>query len=205
MGYLPVCMVREIVDPARTHHKAQAAIVSKRRGVICLPHSKLIEETAMAVVRQKEPSAATTRRIESKSTGSVRCEVDANGHKIITDEPVSRGGTDTGASPLAYLTTSLAACQTVQIIKVAEAMRFEHGAINIDASTTTDRIAAIEGDRKVMRFCAADLDIQIETNEPENRVERLKALSEDACPVGMLFSDAGYRPTIHWTVRPFKA
>lgn len=158
----------------------------------------------MAVVRQKEPSAATTRTVTSRSTGSVRCEVDTNGHTVITDEPEARGGTDTGTSPLMHLTTSLATCQTVQIIKVAEAMRFEHGAINIEASTTTDRIAAVEGDAKVMRFCAAELNIEIETDEPENRLERLKKLSEDACPVGMLFSDAGYEPQINWTVVPRK-
>ena len=147
-------------------------------------------------------SAATSRTIDSKSTGSVRCEVDANGHTIVTDEPEARGGTNTGAPPLMHLTAALATCQTVQIVKVAEAMRFEHGAINIEASTTTDRIAAVEGNAKVMRFCAAELDIDIETNEPENRIERLKKLSEDACPVGMLFTDAGYEPRINWTVLP---
>lgn len=158
----------------------------------------------MAVVRQKEPSAATARTVTSRSTGSVRCEVDTNGHTIVTDEATARGGTDTGASPLMHLTASLATCQTVQIIKVAEAMRFEHGAIAIEASTTTDRIAAVEGDAKVMRFYAAALEIEIETNEPEKRIERLKTLSEDACPVGMLFTDAGYDPTINWTVVPLK-
>lgn len=159
----------------------------------------------MAVIRQKEPSAATVRSVSSKSTGSVRCEVGFAGHTIVTDEPEARGGTNTGASPLMHLTTSLATCQTVQIIKVAEAMRFEHGAINIEASTTTDRIAAVEGDAKVMRFCAAALEIEIETNEPENRIERLKKLSEDACPVGMLFTDAGYDPEITWSVVPLKS
>lgn len=159
----------------------------------------------MPVIRQKEPSAATARTVRCTSTGSVRCEVDTNGHTIVTDEAEARGGTNTGASPLMHLTASLATCQTVQIVKVAEAMRFEHGAINIEASTTTDRIAAVEGDKKVMRFSAADLTIEIETNEPDNRVERLKTLSEDACPVGMLFSDAGHPPTIHWKVVPLKS
>ncbi len=159
----------------------------------------------MVEVKQKEAVGRRTRVVRSACTAGVRCEIEAGNHTIVTDEPPERGGMDEAPPPLYYLTAALAACQTVQIVKVAEAMRFEHGAINIEASTTTDRVAPIEGDRKVMRFCAADLAIEIETNEPENRVERLKALSEDACPVGMLFSDAGYTPTIRWTVLPLKS
>ena len=158
----------------------------------------------MAVVREKEPSAAQVRTIRSKSTGTVRCEVSADDHTIITDEPQERGGTNTSAPPLLHLTAALATCQTVQIVKVAKAMRFSHGAINIEASTTTDRVAGLDGNDKVMRFCAADLKIDIETDESPDRLERLKALSEDACPVGMLFTDAGYRPTIAWNTLPLK-
>ena len=80
-------------------------------------------------------------------------------------------------------------------------MRFNHGAINIEASTSTDRVTG-KGDDKVTRFSAAKLEI--ETDETPERLVRLKTLSEDACPVGILFSDAGYEPTINWTVLPMK-
>jgi uncharacterized OsmC-like protein len=88
----------------------------------------------------------------------------------------------------------------VQIVKVAEAMRFAHGTITITASTTTGRVASGKGDDKVMRFCAADLVINMETDEPPEKVERLKTLSEDRCPVGNLFADAGFEPTISWNI-----
>ena len=55
-----------------------------------------------------------------------------------------------------------------------------------------------------MRFSAATLNIDIETDETPERLARLKTLSEDACPVGILFSDAGFAPTINWTVLPMK-
>ena len=159
----------------------------------------------MAVVRQKEPIAATTRSVASTCTAGVRCDISAQGnHTIVTDEPAARGGKDEGASPLAHFTASLASCQTVQIVKVAEAMRFNHGAINIQASTTTDRVPGVEGNDQVMRFSAAELTIDIETDEPAQKIERLKTLSEDRCPVGMLFSDAGFAPTIIWNVLPMK-
>jgi len=90
----------------------------------------------------------------------------------------------------------------VQIVKVAEAMRFNHGAININCSTTTDRLPGVEDGKTVMRFCAAEMTIEIETDEPENKIERLKTISEDRCPVGNLFSDAGYEPVVTWKILP---
>jgi uncharacterized OsmC-like protein len=90
----------------------------------------------------------------------------------------------------------------VQIVKVAEAMRFKHGAININCSTTTDNIKGVLDNKPVMRFCAAEMTIDIETDEPEQKIERMKAMSEDRCPVGRLFADAGYPPKVVWNILP---
>lgn len=158
----------------------------------------------MADIRMKQPMGKKVRTVESKSPGGVRCEVLVpNEPSIVTDEPEERGGTGTAASPLMHFTASLATCQTVQIVKVAKAMRFKHGAINVKTSTTTDHVAAVEGEQKVMRLCAAELIIDIETNESEKKVERLKLLAEDCCPVGQLFNDAGYPPTLIWNILPY--
>jgi len=159
----------------------------------------------MAVAKMKEAVGRKIRIADSKcAIGGVRCEVDVHdGHTIITDEPTERGGTDTATSPLMYFTTALGTCQTVQIIKVAEAMRFKHGAINIHTETTTDLIDGIEGNNNgVMHFVGATLNIEIETNEPAAKLERLAALSEDRCPVGRLFADAGFEPECIWTSIP---
>ena len=159
----------------------------------------------MAVVKMKEVVGRKVRIADSKCVGGgVRCEVDVHdGHSVITDEPTERGGTDTATSPLMYFTTALGTCQTVQIIKVAEAMRFKHGAINISTETTTDLIDGIEGNTNgVMHFVGAILKIEIETNEPAAKLERLATLSEDRCPVGRLFSDAGFEPECIWTAVP---
>jgi len=160
----------------------------------------------MAVAKMKQPVGKQVRVIESSCKSGVLCEikVEEGGYTFNTDEPVARGGTGTASAPLMHFTASLAACQSVQITKVAEAMRFKHGAINIKCSTTTDRIEGVDGGEKVMRFCAADLVIDIETNEPAEKLERLKRISEDRCPVGNLFTDAGYEPSVTWNVLPLK-
>ena len=160
----------------------------------------------MAVAKLKDPQGATIRTVETKSANGIRCEVTApGGHVFHTDEPAERGGTDTAAAPLLYFTASLATCQTVQIHKVAKAMRLDHGAIDIHVETTTDRVPGLAGgDSRVMRFCAAHMVVDIETDAPRDKVERLMKLAEDQCPVGNLFTDAGYPPTLEFNIRPMK-
>lgn len=159
----------------------------------------------MAVVKKKEQIGRRTRVVQSTCTSGVRCDVTAGNHVIVTDEPPERGGKDEAPPPLYHLAASLAACQTVQIVKVAEAMRFNHGAIKIEASATTDLIEGLEGNNDgVMHFCEAELIIDIETDESEKKIERLKALSEDRCPVGRLFMEAGYPPKVTWNILPMK-
>ena len=157
----------------------------------------------MAIVKLKDPAGAKVRAIDSYSENGVKCAITvSDGHKFATDEPEERGGTDTATSPLMYFTASLAACQTVQIHKVAKAMRIKHGAINIHCETTTDRIPGVDGNDKVMRFCAAEMIVEIETDEPEETITRLMKLSEDQCPVGNLFVDAGYEPVLKFNILP---
>ena len=157
----------------------------------------------MAKVTLKEPVSAKVRTVDSTCSQGTYIEIkEPGGHTIITDEPPERGGTDKAASPLMYFTASLAACQTVQIVKVAEAMRFKHGAVDINCSTTTDYIEGVLDNKPVMRFCDAEMTIDIETDEPEQKIERLKAMSEDRCPVGRLFADAGYTPKVVWNIQP---
>lgn len=158
----------------------------------------------MAVVRQKEKVGRRTRVVESRCIAGTGCDVATGDHVIVTDEAKGRGGNGEGAPPLYHLTAALASCQTVQIVKVAQAMRFKHGAINIRATATTDLVDGIEGNRDgVMHFEDAELFVDIETAEPDQKLERLMALSEDRCPVGRLFADAGYPPKMVWNRLPY--
>ena len=64
-------------------------------------------------------------------------------------------------------------------------------------------IDGIDGNNNgVMHFVGATLHIKIETNETAAKLERLAALSEDRCPVGRLFADAGFEPKCIWTAIP---
>ena len=157
----------------------------------------------MAAIRLKENPEPGSRTAKSvTSAGSVRCDVGMDDHSIIIDEPPERGGNDEGASPLLHFAAALASCQTVQIVKVAEAMHLKFGEIKIDATLDTGKGEGREKDSRILRFIGAKMVISIETNEPEGKIERLKQLAVDRCPMGALFDDAGVEPEVVWNVLP---
>ena len=95
------------------------------------------------------------------------------------------------------------ACQTVQMVIVSVAMRFNHGASKIHAEATTDLVDGLEGNNYgVMQITAAGL--VLETNEGEKHQGLLRALLKDRCPVGLLPYDADGEPTIDLNVSPIK-
>ena len=155
----------------------------------------------MATLKLKEVEEANTRTARSlKAAGGLRCDVEMEGHTTIIDEPPERGGKDQGATPLLHLSAALASCQTVQIAKVAEAMRVELGEIKIDATIDTGRGDGREDNSRIIRIVGAKMVITIQTNASEKKIERLKRLALDRCPIGALLEDAGVEPELVWHI-----
>ena len=157
----------------------------------------------MATLRLKEIQEPNSRTANSvMGAGELRCEIEMQGHQAVIDEPPERGGTDEGASPLLHFSAALASCQSVQVAKVAQSMRIEYGDIRADATLFTGRGDGRDEGSRIIRFTQAKMIISIQTNAPEKRIERLKQLAVDRCPVGALLEDAGVTPEIEWKVLP---
>jgi uncharacterized OsmC-like protein len=114
------------------------------------------------------------------------------------DEPFLSGGTDTGPTPLELVTAGLAACQTVTIAKLADALGFQFSSLAVSAETDV-KFRAASGDMgPVPRFSDARMIVNIGTNEPEDRYRLLIKLVEERCPVSRLFSDASMPVQVDW-------
>ena len=57
--------------------------------------------------------------------------ISSAGHEIAADEPVRRGGTDTGPSPFELLLASLGACTAITLRMYAERKQWDLGTINV--------------------------------------------------------------------------
>ena len=53
------------------------------------------------------------------------------GHELTADEPVRRGGTDTGASPFELMLASLGACTAITLRMYAERKQWDLGTIKV--------------------------------------------------------------------------
>jgi putative redox protein len=72
--------------------------------------------------------AVLARRVAGYSN---RIEVDGE-HELLVDEPLDRGGTDSGARPTRLLAASLAGCIAITVEMYAERKGWEIGAIEVD-------------------------------------------------------------------------
>ncbi len=152
-------------------------------------------------IKRKYPEGMRVRTAKLTPVAGYRFDtVVDSGHVVATDEGTHLGGSGAAPTSLETLTAAFASCQSVQVVRVAEAMRFTYANLRVTCVTTSDKVPGIKGNDANTRINGARLEIAFESAEPEARVARLKALSVDKCPIGRLFSEAGIEPEIVWQI-----
>jgi uncharacterized OsmC-like protein len=150
-------------------------------------------------LRVKETNETSSRVALATHLGDCRMQVDIREFgPLIVDEPPHHGGQDQGPSPLEYVTAGLAACQTVTIAKIAQAMRFAFSDLSVRAETDVGWEKARLSTAMIPRFSGCRMHVCLTTNEAPGRIETLRSLVEERCPASFLFEQAGLRPEISW-------
>ena len=132
---------------------------------------------------------ATARRLGD----GLRHEVDVNGrHTIITDEPLSLGGTDTGPAPHELLAAALASCVSTMVSLYAQRKQWDIGEISADV--------VYEPDSDPRRF---DVTLHLPSGLSADQVTRLRRVAA-SCPVRRaLESDVVFEE--HLSIAPLAA
>jgi len=135
------------------------------------------------------------RRLSARNEAAARTVITVRGHEIVTDE--ANAG-DTGPSPLETVLASLAGCEGVIINRCAEAMGFDYKAVDMQAEGDVDPRGSrgVAGVRPY--FLAVRLNIALHSDEPAERLAKLRKNVENRCPVMNLFRDAGVDVTVKW-------
>jgi len=134
------------------------------------------------------------RRVTMRNEGSTRSVMMVRNHVVITDEKES----DTGPTPLEMTLSSLCGCEGVIINRCAEAMKFEYGAVDIEADGEVDQRGSrgVQGVRPYFNW--VKMRIRIHTDETDDRLDRLRKNVEYRCPVMNLFSSADVKLEVIW-------
>jgi putative redox protein len=112
-------------------------------------------------------------RVSARRRKGFAHSLTARHHTLVADEPASKGGSDTGATPQELLALSLASCTAVTVEMYADRKGWEVGALEVEVEYE----AVEEGGGR--RF---DVLLKIPADLGEDQLERVKAIAAK-CPV----------------------
>lgn len=113
------------------------------------------------------------KAIARRSGGKLRQEIEIRGHKVVTDEPETVGGDDSGPSPQELLAASLASCTAITMEMYANRKGWDVGDIVVDVGYEPAQRGSLT------RF---EMTVRLPKELPEDQRERLMQIAAK-CPV----------------------
>ncbi len=113
------------------------------------------------------------RAIARRENGSLKHAVEIRQHSVVSDEPESSGGTDSGPSPQELLAASLASCSAVTMEMYAQRKGWDIGEVVVDVGYEPSQRGS------PTRFT---MTVRLPKELPEEQRERLMQIVAK-CPV----------------------
>lgn len=118
------------------------------------------------------------------------------GFEVVTDE---KTGTNTGPSPLETVLSALCGCEGVILNRCARVMNFQYSGVDFECDGWVDGRGS-RGVRGVRpHFQKVVFRVLLKTDEPNERIAKLRRNVEVRCPVMNLLVDAGVELDVSWT------
>ncbi len=146
-------------------------------------------------------AANSILQVESKGVwkGGMKTEMSVRSFEsFIVDEPANLGGTDEGPNPVELVLSGLSSCTSVMISLIAKEQGFAYEGAEFSSSGDIDLqgMSGVEGVSP--HFQSVNFDVQVTTNESEERLQQLREAVERRCPVMNLFLDANVPVNMSW-------
>lgn len=121
-------------------------------------------------------------KVNAQLKEGMKVEAEARGHKVIIDEPENVGGTDKGMTPVEMVLAGFAGCVSITAKAFAESCGVELNDLEVETEGDIDdkamRSADVDSGYKEVR-----LKIKIDSDSPEENIEKLYETIEQFCPV----------------------
>jgi uncharacterized OsmC-like protein len=124
----------------------------------------------------------------------------AGRHELVIDEPVARGGTNEGPTPIETMIAALLSCAKVILNPVAEKHRVEVRALSLAAEARFDRRGVMLEEEVAVPFPEIRLVIHLTTPARAAQVALVKADLGRFCPVSKVIRQSGTRLEEIWNV-----
>jgi uncharacterized OsmC-like protein len=107
------------------------------------------------------------------------------------DEPVERGGSNTGPSPTETAVASLVGCTNVISHKCASALGIDLGHLTIEATFELDRRGVTLQEEIDLPFPRIELTMSYDGSATEEEVRKVAEETAKFCAIAKLFRNAG--------------
>jgi putative redox protein len=117
-------------------------------------------------------------------TGCFQSVVDNGRHQAaVLDLPEAKGGDDVGATALELAAMALAGCVSTIWAVVAKNSKVSYRKMIVELD--------IDKPDSAPTFSGGSMKVTVDSDEPEDRLQRILDKTLQACPVGKLFEQAG--------------
>jgi len=118
---------------------------------------------------------------------------DGRGHGTVVDLPQDRLGANTAPMATELCAMALAGCVTTIFREVAVKRKFDYKGMRVELD--------VEKPKEANTFTKVTGKVEITTSAEEAEARTVFRLTEDICPVGILFEKAGIKPEWQITVK----
>lgn len=147
-----------------------------------------------------KPKLVSNWTITGKSVSHSRTDIEVRDVDTTTDEPLERGGTNMGLSPVETVAAALLGCTNVITHKCAEKHGVKIQDMTIDADVTFDRRGTQLAEETRLPFPKIILHIGITTDASDDAIEKVKTDLPKYCPVSVMIRESGTEIEEIWTV-----
>lgn len=138
-------------------------------------------------------------RVSGTCANPTASKINTGNHVLPIDEPKERGGTDTGATPLEVLLSSLAGCTNVISNRIAKEMEVEIEIKTIKVIGSLD-MNVLAGNAVDSVFPRIHLNVEVKSAAGEQAIDELKKKLAQRCPVSVLLRQAGSEIIEQWSI-----
>lgn len=141
-------------------------------------------------------------RVIGKGVNHARSDVKCviGGFDMIIDEPVERGGTNMGPTPMDVLMAAFASCTHVIMNRIAGELGVELTDVDINAVGHLRTEAIVKKERLERPYDNVDLRVRCTSNGTPEQMEQLKEELSYRCPAALLFHASGANINEEWDV-----
>lgn len=148
-----------------------------------------------------KPKTMVTLRVRGNGRSHSLSEISVRDVGLLIDEPLERGGTNTGPAPTDTALAALAGCTNTIGHKCAKSLGVDIGNLDISVACEFDRRGVTLAEEIDVPFQHIVLTVEADGSASEDELQRVAAEVAKYCPLSKLFRQAGTQIEEVWKTK----